>query len=282
MAGCRSLSAISRYGHIHTEVMAPLGLRRSPSVATVHRLLRRVAVAPVRAALAVFTRPLVAARTGHPEVGVVAVDGKTLRGVWEGGAQLHMLHVFAQRSVLGLDRVAVGCALDETVGAQDWLATGEVSERVRSLVTSLDAEQADPPRVLALSRSHWGSENRLFPVADDAFGEDRHVLQSHPAGAVLSLRRTTALNLLRAECRLWTTKTPLTARAEWVNGYPSAVLTALEGLCKGPGAAGGQPVDGAGHSIERPILHSAPPRQRAIPVARRCARRPPRGPSLSR
>jgi hypothetical protein len=110
------------------------------------------------------------------------------------------------------------------------LATGEVSERVRYLVTSLDAEQADPQRVLALSRGHWGIENQLFHVADDSFGEDRHVLQSHPAGAVLSLLRTTALNLLRGECRLWTTKTPLTARAEWVNGHPSTVLAALEGL----------------------------------------------------
>ncbi len=123
MAGCRSLSAISRYGQIHPEVLAPLGLRRSPSVATLHRLLRRVAVAEVRAALATFTRQLLATRTGHPEVGVVAVDGKTLRGVWEGGEQLHLLHVFAQRSVLGLDQVAVGCALDETIAAQDWLAT---------------------------------------------------------------------------------------------------------------------------------------------------------------
>jgi hypothetical protein len=32
------------------------------------------------------------------------------------------LHVFAQRSVLGLDQVTVGGALDEPV-AQDWLAT---------------------------------------------------------------------------------------------------------------------------------------------------------------
>jgi hypothetical protein len=122
MAGCRSLSAISRYGQIHSEVLAPLGLRRSPSVATLHRLLRRVSVAEVRTALAAFTRQLLAARTGRPEVGVVAVDGKTLRGVWEGAEQLHVLHVFAQSSALGLDQVAVGCALDETVAAQDWLA----------------------------------------------------------------------------------------------------------------------------------------------------------------
>ena len=123
MGGCRSLSAISRYGQIHPEALAPLGLRRSPSVATLHRLLRQVSVAEVRAALAAFTRGLLAARTGQPAVGVAAVDGKTLRGVWEGAAQLHLLHLFAHGSALGLDQVAVGCALDETVAAQDWLAT---------------------------------------------------------------------------------------------------------------------------------------------------------------
>jgi hypothetical protein len=123
MAGCRSLSAISRYGQIHPEVLVLLGLRRTPSVATLHRLLRRVAVAEVRAALAAFARQVLAARTGEVDVGVVAVDGKTLRGVWESAAQLHVLQLFAQTSALGLDQVAVGCALDETAAAQDWLAT---------------------------------------------------------------------------------------------------------------------------------------------------------------
>jgi hypothetical protein len=101
MAGCRSLSAISRPGQMHPEVLAPLGLRRSPSVATLHRLLRRVAVAEVRAALAVFTRQLVAARTGDPDIGVVAVDGMTSRGVWKGTAQLHVLQLFAHTGAPG-------------------------------------------------------------------------------------------------------------------------------------------------------------------------------------
>jgi hypothetical protein len=108
--------------------------------------------------------------------------------------------------------------------------TGEVSTRTRYLVTSLPPEQASPRRMLALSRGHWGIENRLFHVADDSFGEDRHVLQSHVAGMMLSLLRTAALNLLRGEAVLWTKKTPLTARAEWVNGRPAAILAALEGL----------------------------------------------------
>lgn len=38
MARRRSLSAVSRFGQIHPEVLDPLGLRRSPSVATLHRL----------------------------------------------------------------------------------------------------------------------------------------------------------------------------------------------------------------------------------------------------
>ena len=123
MAGCRSLSAISRYGQIHPEVLAPLGLRRSPSVATLHRLLRRVSVGEVRTALAAFTRHLLANRPGGSDVGVVAVDGKTLRGVWEGGEQLHVLHLFAHRSALALDQVQVPAVPNETEAAQDWLAT---------------------------------------------------------------------------------------------------------------------------------------------------------------
>jgi hypothetical protein len=123
MAGCRSLSAISRYGQIHPEALAPLGLRRSPSVATLHRLLRQVSVPEAREALAAFTRQVLAARTGQADVGVVAVDGKTLRGVWEGGAQLHVLQVFAQTSALSLDQVAVATVPDETLAAQDWLAS---------------------------------------------------------------------------------------------------------------------------------------------------------------
>jgi hypothetical protein len=110
------------------------------------------------------------------------------------------------------------------------LATGELSTRVRYLVTSLPPDQASPRRVLELSRGHWGIENRLFHVQDDSFGEDRQVLQTHAAGAAMSLLRTTAVNLLRGDCRLWTPKTALTARAEWVNGHPSAVLAALEEL----------------------------------------------------
>lgn len=110
------------------------------------------------------------------------------------------------------------------------LSTGETSSRLRYLVTSLTPDRASPQRILALSRGHWGIENRLFHVADDSFGEDRQVLQTHAAGRIMSLLRATAVNLLRGQADLWTTKTPLIARAEWVNGHPSAILAAVEQL----------------------------------------------------
>ena len=107
------------------------------------------------------------------------------------------------------------------------LATGEVTRSTRYLVTSLGPEAADPARLLAVARRHWGIENRWFHVADDSFGEDRQVLQDHQRGQVLGLLRAAALNLLRGRCVLWSDPAPLTARAEWVNGHPLAVLTSL-------------------------------------------------------
>jgi hypothetical protein len=184
MAGCRSLSAISRFGQIHPEVLAPLGLRRSPSVATLHRLLRRVSVAEVRAALAGFTRQVVTARTGDPRVGVVAIDGKTSRGVWEGGSQLHVLHVFAHASALALDQVAVGGSLEEPAGAQDWLTrvadtfpgvtilTGDALYAEQDLCAAVVAGQRDyvlrlkktsPPCLPTSSCSSRRSPGHLMP-----------------------------------------------------------------------------------------------------------------------
>jgi Transposase DDE domain len=107
------------------------------------------------------------------------------------------------------------------------LATGEVTEQTRYLVTSLGPEQARPAAVLALFRGHWGIENRLFWVKDDGFGEDRHVLQRHRRGEVVGLLRSTACNLLRGRCALWPATAPLTARAEWVAGHPAAILARL-------------------------------------------------------
>jgi len=142
MSGCRSLSAVSRFGQIHPEVLEPLGLRRSPSVATLSRLLGQVAVTDVRRALHTFTQRLLAGRGPNRGATVVAVDGKTLRGVREADEQLHVLQIFAHHGALALDQVAATPLRGEAAAAQVWVE--QVAETFPGLrVLTGDAAFAD-------------------------------------------------------------------------------------------------------------------------------------------
>ena len=102
------------------------------------------------------------------------------------------------------------------------LKRGEWVESEQYAVTSLS--DIDPKRALSLVQGHWGIENRLFHVKDDSFGEDRHVMQHHGSGAVLSLLRNVAITLLRSVCSLWSSKEPLTGRAQRLGVQPTAAL----------------------------------------------------------
>ena len=110
------------------------------------------------------------------------------------------------------------------------LKTGAISESTQYGITSLCARKASPKRLLGLFRGHWGIENRLFHVKDDSFGEDRHVLHSLRSGAVVSLLRATAINLLRGRCDLWKDQVPLTARSQHVCAQPALLLNAVPRL----------------------------------------------------
>jgi hypothetical protein len=122
LAGCRSLSAISRYGAIHPETLAPLGLRRSPSVATLHRLLGMVTVEEVRTVMRAFAQDLIARRGTAEAVTEVALDGKTLRGTHKHGTPLHVLRAFAQHAGLALDQARAAPLQGEVTAATAWLA----------------------------------------------------------------------------------------------------------------------------------------------------------------
>lgn len=64
-------------------------------------------------------------------------------------------------------------------------------------ITSLTAEQAGPDRLLALSRDHWGIENKLHYVRDVGCREDQARTNAGHAPQVLAAIRNTALTLLR-------------------------------------------------------------------------------------
>lgn len=120
MAQCRSLSDIHRWGELHPEVLELLALRRSPSVATLGRVLRLVSVAQVGQALRSFAQQLLDYRQGRQPLSVAA-DGKSLRGVWEGGQQLGVVHLFAHEARLALDQAPAAYHVDEVKTAKAWI-----------------------------------------------------------------------------------------------------------------------------------------------------------------
>jgi hypothetical protein len=64
-------------------------------------------------------------------------------------------------------------------------------------VTSLPPALADPHRLLALNRGHWGIENRSHYVRDTTFDEDRSRIRVGHGPAVMASLRNFAISLLR-------------------------------------------------------------------------------------
>jgi predicted transposase YbfD/YdcC len=64
-------------------------------------------------------------------------------------------------------------------------------------ITSLTAERAGPEQLLALSRAHWGIENRLHYVRDVTCREDQGRAHAGATPQVLAAFRNTALTLIR-------------------------------------------------------------------------------------
>ena len=129
MCGQRSLSAIYRLGDTQPYLLSLLGLRRSPSVQTLSRLLRMVSVWEVRQALLDFVLAVMELR--GQAVDVVSMDGKMVRGVWENGEQLRLLHLFSREGSVALDQMEIAHHLDEPKAAQEWI--GKVSTRFEGL-----------------------------------------------------------------------------------------------------------------------------------------------------
>jgi predicted transposase YbfD/YdcC len=64
-------------------------------------------------------------------------------------------------------------------------------------ITSLTAEKAGPEQLLAISRGHWGIENRLHYVRDVTCREDQARTNAGHAPQVLAALRNTALTIIR-------------------------------------------------------------------------------------
>ncbi len=74
---------------------------------------------------------------------------------------------------------------------------GQVQREIAFAITSLSPNEASPSKLLALSRGHWGIENRLHWVRDVTFDEDRSQVRKGSAPQVMACLRNTTIGLLR-------------------------------------------------------------------------------------
>ena len=85
------------------------------------------------------------------------------------------------------------CLLERTRRIQ-----GKTTTETACAVTSLGPEQASAKQLLAISRGHWGIENRLHWVRDMSLGEDACGVRTGQAPEVLAAIRNSVLRLIRS------------------------------------------------------------------------------------
>ena len=78
-----------------------------------------------------------------------------------------------------------------------WTRKGRRHQETSYLITSLPEHEANPRRLLALARGHWGIENRLHWVRDVTFDEDRCQIRSGAAPQVMAALRNAVIGLFR-------------------------------------------------------------------------------------
>jgi hypothetical protein len=121
LCGCRSLYAISQWGReCEPEIRVALGVRakRGPSVATLHRAFRRLDHAAFERVLGQWF-----AIQGLPPDEVLAIDGKTLRGIHgEEIPGVHLVAAYAHQTRLVLAQAETVGKGHELAGVQAVLA----------------------------------------------------------------------------------------------------------------------------------------------------------------
>lgn len=78
------------------------------------------------------------------------------------------------------------------------IVDGKRTTDVSHAITSLDANKTNARELLALSRGHWGIENRLHWVRDVTMGEDKCRARTGQIPENLATLRNTAITLLRS------------------------------------------------------------------------------------
>lgn len=132
LCGARSLYALAQWGRERieedAEALVPLGLPagRSPSVATLHRVFKRLDVAAFERAVGAWLE-----QTGVERVSALALDGKTLRGIHGDEVPgVHLVAAYAHETGVVLTQVAAPGKGQELAAATAVLETVALKGRV--------------------------------------------------------------------------------------------------------------------------------------------------------
>lgn len=162
LCGARSLYAIAQWARERREdapaLLEALGVPagRSPSVATLHRVLRRLDVAAYEAAVGAWLL-----RTMGEPGEAIAIDGKSLRGIHgEEVPGVHLVSAYGQRSRVVLAQVWVENKGQELAAVKQLLATLPLAGRLVTL-DALSTQREVSARIVA------GGGDYLLPVKDN-------------------------------------------------------------------------------------------------------------------
>ncbi len=149
LCGACSLTAISQWGHHHDlALLAKLGFTRcpGPSIATLSRVFSQVDVASLEHALTEWWQSWL------PNLGPLALDGKTLRGsAAEGGPAVQLLAAFAtpvrlglaERALANYDEIEAALALLAGLDLHGWIITGDAKFTQKAIVKKIIERDGD-------------------------------------------------------------------------------------------------------------------------------------------
>ena len=79
----------------------------------------------------------------------------------------------------------------------EFVRTGRQRSEIAYGLSSLNADEATPARLLELNRGHWEIENRVHYVRDVSFDEDRSRVRSGTAARLMASIRNLVISILR-------------------------------------------------------------------------------------
>ncbi len=104
----------------------------------------------------------------------------------------------------------------------------KTEEETRYFISSLDA--GDPKKLGHIVRAHWGVENNLHWVLDQAFDEDSHRARAGHSPANMAVMRHIALNLIKTEKTAKVGVKTKRLKAGWDNDYLLKILLGQQKL----------------------------------------------------